>query len=256
MRVKFLQINIFKGKFLEELVEFIKKQEPDIITMQEVSAGNVNFYVEKTNLFDLLKERLGDYRGVFHSNTKIVDSPTALFGNAVFSKKPICGSQVIGLQTFRHLTFDEFNNNTDDVWSKLSRHMLDAVIDFGDFRLHAISTHFRRIVPPVDNPQSTKQAKLIASHLQFLGNEPFIVGGDFNMPPESEVIKIVSGAANNLMTDSGVKQTLNPRVHELGDRGYLVDFIFTSKHFKKVSLDVPQVTVSDHLPIVAELELL
>lgn len=253
MTLKFLQINVFKGKFLDELVSFIKETDPDICAMQEVSSGKINFYMGTQNTFEILKERLG-WNAVFYSDVEIVDDPLSLFGNAVFSKYPILKSNVVPLKTFRPVTLFEFNNNPNDIWADLPRHMLDATVDFSGMQIHAVSVHGRRVVPPIDSPESTRQAKLMTKYLKSLGGEPFIVGGDFNMPPETEVIKIMETVSGNLMADSGVKQTLNPKVHELGEKGYLVDFIFTSKHFKKISLDVPQVTVSDHLPVVAELE--
>ncbi len=254
MNLKFLQVNFFKGKYWDDLLDFIKQENADIISMQEVSSGQINFFNDKNiDLFELIKELTG-YYGVFHTDVEIVDDPKALFGNAIFSKWPILSSGVIALNIFRPLTLDEFNHD-DRVWAEMSRHMLDATIDIGGRKIHGISVHGRRVAPPRDDEENMRQAKLMAEHLKSLGDEPFILGGDFNMPLESEVIKIVSAVSNNLMTNSGVRQTLNPKVHELGEKGYLVDFIFTSKHFKKISLDVPQVTVSDHLPVVAILEL-
>ncbi|MDO8487003.1 MAG: endonuclease/exonuclease/phosphatase family protein [Candidatus Curtissbacteria bacterium] len=256
MRLKFLQVNIFRGKFLGSLLDFIEKVDPDIITMQEVSCGEINLYEDKkADLFELIKGKTG-YDGVFHSDTSLSGSPFSRFGNGVFSKWPINSSAVVPLATYGSLTLDEFNNNKGDVWARLSRHMLDAEIEIEGKAVHAISIHGRRIAPPLDDPENIRQAHVMANHLKSFGDKPFIVGGDFNMPPGTEVIKIVSSVASNLMADCGVKQTLNPQEHELGEKGYLVDFIFTSKHFKKISLEVPQVTVSDHLPVVAELEML
>jgi len=250
-----LDINIYKGKFLEQLLDYIKKVDPDICAMQEVSAGETNsFKDKKVDLFELITRKTG-YNGVFHADVAIASDPSALFGNAVFSTYPILKSHVVKLKTFRPLTLFEFRNNPGNIWAKLPRHMLDVLIDFDGKPIHAISVHGRRVAPPVDSPESTRQAQVMADYLKSLGNAPFIVGGDFNMPPGSEVIKIVSAVSNNLMIGSGASQTLNPKVHVLGEKGYLVDFIFTSKHFKKISLDVPQVTVSDHLPVVAELEI-
>lgn len=256
MRLKFLQINIFKGKFLDELLEYIKAVNPDIIVMQEISCGKINLFKdEKADLVELIRVKTG-YHGVFHSDVEIVGDPSALFGNAVFAKRPILKSHVVELKTFRPLTFFELRNNPGNIWAELPRHMLDAVVDFDGEQIHAISVHGRRVAPPVDDLENVRQAHLMADHLKSLGDELFIVGGDFNMPLQSEVIKIISSVSENLMERSGVRQTLNPKVHVLGEKGFLVDFIFTSKHFKKISLEVPQVMVSDHLPVVAELELL
>lgn len=254
MRLKFLQVNIFKGKFLEALLDFIKAVDPDIIAMQEVSRDETNLYADKkADLFELIKSKTG-YNGVFHSDVEITNNPSAAFGNAIFSKLPILKSSVVVLNTFRPVTPDEFNNRPD-VWAYFSRHMLDTTLDSRGTQIHAISIHGRRIAPPADDAENVRQACIMANYLKSLEDEPFIVGGDFNMPPGTEVIKLISEVSDNLMINSGVKQTLNPKVHILRDRGYLVDYIFTSKHFKKISLEVPQVTISDHLPVVAELEL-
>lgn len=251
MVLKVIQLNLFKGKFLPEAIDFLKSQSPDIITMQEVSAGVVNFYEKKdADLFRILKDELG-LAGVYHSDIKLSDEPSAKFGNAVFSKWPILESKVVPLNYLGPITLSEFKNT--NVWARFSRHMLDAIVDVEGFRLHAISVHGRRIAPPADDDENVRQAVKMAEYIKSLGDQPFIVGGDFNMPQGSKVIEIVSGVSNNLMENSGVVQTLNPKVHELGENGYLVDFVFSSKHFKKISVEVSQVTISDHLPVIAEL---
>jgi len=252
--LKFIQVNIYKGRYFQELLEFLEAERPDVISAQEVTTGAVNFYEDKdADLFELLKKAL-QMEGVFHSDVEIKDEPNAAFGNAVFAKRPIIKSSVVKLKTFRPVTLSEFNNNTGNIWARLPRHMLDAVVDLGDFKLHVISVHARRIVPPADDSENLRQARLMAAYVESLGRALFILGGDFNMPPASEVIKTVCGAANNLMESSAIKQTLNPKVHELGDNGYLVDYIFTSRYFRLKSLQVPQVMVSDHLPVVVQLE--
>ena len=59
MKIKALQVNIWKGKFLDGLVEFLKREDPDIIFMQEVTTGALNFYENKSvDLFEELKDRL------------------------------------------------------------------------------------------------------------------------------------------------------------------------------------------------------
>lgn len=254
-KIKFIQINIYKGRYFENLLDFLKKENPDFISMQEVTTGRLNLTGDERNLFEVIKQKL-DYNGVFHFDTNLIDDPNSFFGNAVFSKVPIVKSNIVQLKTFGPVTLFDFNNNVGGLWKNLSRHMLDAIVDLDNFRVHVISVHARRIAPPIDDAENVRHAKIMADYLKLLGDEPFIVGGDFNMPQGSQVIKIISDVSNNLIENSGIPQTLNPDVHELGEKGYLVDFIFTSRHFRKVSIDALQVTISDHLPVVAELELL
>ena len=57
--LKFIQINIYKGKYFEALLDFLKKQDADVITMQEVTVGGFNLTDDKSvNLFEILKEKL------------------------------------------------------------------------------------------------------------------------------------------------------------------------------------------------------
>ena len=137
----------------------------------------------------------------------------------------------------------------------MSRSLVQATIQLENLTIIAISVHGAWTAPPTDNEETIRQANLIASHLKSLGDAPFILGGDLNMPPESKVVGIISQAASNLMLDSGIKQTTHPTVHKIAPRGYLIDYVFTSKHFKKISIEAPEVLVSDHLPVIATLEI-
>lgn len=254
MKLKFIQVNIYKGKFLDALVDFLKTEDADIIAMQEVAAGDVSFFENRDlNLFEYLKEKLG-MNGVFHSDIDISDSKNSLFGNAVFSKFPILRTKIVTLASYRPFTLEEFQNNIGNIWASVPRHVLDATLDVDGTKVHAMSAHGRRIAPPKDDEENLRQAGVIAEHLKSLRGEPYILGGDFNMPLGSKTVDTISAVSNNLMEGLGVSQTLNPRVHILKDKGYLVDLVFTSGQFKSLNVEVPQVDVSDHLPIVAELE--
>lgn len=250
--IKFIQINIYKGKYLEALVEFLQRENPDIITMQEVSVAEANLCSDKSaNLFELIRGEMG-LGGVYTTDVKLEGFPNSAFGNAVLSRFPITGHKMIKLKEFRPLTLEEFSS-TESIWPFIPRHLLDATIDLDGQSLHAISWHGAWTAPPQDTPETERQAKIVVDHLSSI-SVPFIIGGDLNTIPQSKTIQMVSSIATNLMEGSGILQTMNSRLHRIGSRGYLVDYIFTSKHFKKISLDVPQVDVSDHLPVVAELE--
>lgn len=249
--IKFIQVNIYKGKYLENLVEFLKGQNPDVVFMQEVCVGAVSLYSDKNlPMFSYIRDKL-HLDGVYNSDVKISDSPATRFGNAVLSKLPIVRSQVVILKEFRPITVLEFDD--DNVWPKFPRHMLDVTVAIGGDLCHAISCHGAWTAPPTDTQETQRQADLIAGYLRSLGSEPFVMGTDLNMPPESGVIKTISQVAKNLMLGSKIKQTTHPTIHKIAPRGYLVDYIFTSKHFKLRSLEAPLVTVSDHLPVVAKL---
>ncbi|MBI2327437.1 endonuclease/exonuclease/phosphatase family protein [Candidatus Curtissbacteria bacterium] len=250
--LKFIQVNIYKGKYLDALVDFLKSEDPDFVSMQEVSSGVVNECADrKIDLFGFLGEKLKMY-GRFSDNVALSDFDDSGLGNAVLSKLPIIDSKVEVLKDFRRLLLSELKD--DKFWPEIKRSIVDVSVKINGEILHAMSVHGAWTAPPTDTNETARQAKLIASYLKSLGDVPFILGGDFNMPPEMKVIKIISGVANNLMLGSPFKYTTHPEVHKIVPRKLLVDYIFTSRHFKKISLAVPEVLVSDHLPVVAQLE--
>lgn len=249
--IKFIQINIYKGAYLENLLSFLEEQEPDVVSMQEVSSGRINVYQDKTvNLFDLIRDKLG-YRGVYNGDLKLEGDASSTFGNAVLTRLPVLGSHIQVIKEFRPLTLEEVHSGVE-VWPLIPRHVLDLMVDVDGKKVHTMSWHGAWTAPPQDTEETIRQAKLIAEYLISL-NEPFILGCDSNELLQSETIQTINQVAVNIMEGSGILQTTHPKIHKIVPRGYLIDYIFTSRDIQLKSVTVPQVTVSDHLPVVAEL---
>src|SRR3989344_889021 len=110
MRIKFIQINIYKGRYLDELVAFLKMEDADFISMQEVTTSSFNLFADKNvSLFELLGSRL-QMHGVFNGDLKLKGDDSSVFGNAVFSKYKIVGEKVLTLKKLRPLTIEELDN--------------------------------------------------------------------------------------------------------------------------------------------------
>ena len=248
--IKFIQINIYKGKYLDSLLDFLKSQDPDIISMQEVTAAEMNLCDKTLDLFEYFKKELG-LNGVLDKVMQPIDSKGSYLGNAVFSKHQIIDSETLVLKTFNEFTLAKFHDFKN--FTNFPRNLLSAECVLDGQKIRAISWHAAWTAPPADTEETLRQAKLVAD---FLGNlkEPFILGCDMNAVPQSKTAGLINKAANNLMMNSGVLQTNHPKIHKIAPRGFLIDYIFTSHHFKLKKLEVPEVTISDHLPVIAELE--
>ena len=136
---------------------------------------------------------------------------------------------------------------------------IDCFVNAGGVQLRVISVHGAWTKNPVDTPEKVRQAVILKGHIQKLGGTPFLIGGDMNEPPSSQVIRSIEEVARNATTTlkSSVTRSTHPKIHKtvsFRPEGLLVDYIFTSKHFDVLSVDAPEVTVSDHLPIRAVLE--
>lgn len=251
-RLKFIQINIYKGLYLAALLDFLREEKPDIVSFQEVSAGCVNLCIDKTiNLFEYTKNNL-NMDGVFHKDVEILDVAGSFIGNAVFAVYPIIENNVVTLKVPARFSEQEFSGMQD--FSQFPRHLLDVTCDFKGNKIHVLSWHGAWTAPPTDTEETLRQANMVAGYLQAL-DEPYILGGDLNAVIQSKTVGIINRVANNLMFNSGVLQTTHPKIHKIAPRGFLIDYVFCSKNFSLQKLEVPEVIVSDHLPIICELEI-
>src|SRR3989344_3014058 len=221
-RIKVIQINIYKGRYLESLADFLIREKPDLVTLQEVSSGKVNLFSDTSiNLFEYLKEKIGLF-GFFSQDQKLKEDSNSKFGNAIFSRWPIKSTKVLILKKFRPLTLEEFRDSK--YWPHVTRTLVDAVISLNSKSVHLMSWHGAWTAPPTETAENTRQAKLVADYLESLNtdNQSFILGGDLNMPPGTKVMETVSKVANNLMQDSPFKYTTHPKIHKIVPRKLLV----------------------------------
>lgn len=254
MLFKFIQVNIYKGRYLDALIDFIGRENPDFISMQEVTTNGFNLYRDKNvNLFEVLKERLG-MDGKFYGDLKLAGDKLSVFGNAVFSKLPIYKSTICVLKKFRPVSNDELDGKSGEIREQIDRHFLDCEVNFGGRDMHILSWHGAWTAPPQDTDETWKQANIVYDYLAKIKG-PFILGGDLNAVMEGKTIGLISSVAKNLMPESGAQVTTNLKVHKIAPRGFLIDYIFTSFDIKMISVKVPEITVSDHLPVIAELEI-
>lgn len=243
------------GKYLEDLVNFLNHEKPDIITMEEVSTNKFNLCEDQTiSLFDTICKETG-LRGVYEPAAVLMNNSSSTLGNAVISRFDTVEKKIIVLKKFRPITKEEYENpKFAHLFPKEEKHLLDLCLSIEGKNVHIISWHGAWVMNATDSFESIRQAKIVASHLKII-KEPFILGGDLNVGPGTNTVEIINKVANNLMTDSGIIQTTHPTVHKISPKGFLIDYIFTSGHFRVKSLKVQEVVVSDHLPVICELEL-
>lgn len=250
-QIKFIQVNIYKGKYLDALIKFLNEQKADFVSMQEVASGDIGYFGDKnTNIYEKILKDTG-YFGYFESDQEFSDSPISVTGNAVLSKYPIKSTNYLEVCKFRPMTVAEFSDPV--FFSKDSHTLVDATVNFEGKNIHILSDHGAWAAPPTDTKETIEGATKIANYLKSL-KEPFIFGIDFNAVIQSKTVGIVNCVANNLLFESGILQTTHPEIHKIAPRGFLIDFIFTSSEFKLISIEAPEIIVSDHLPVVAILE--
>lgn len=111
----------------------------------------------------------------------------------------------------------------------------------------------------LDNPKRIQQSENICKKISEQTGK-IILGGDFNLMPETESIKILEQSGlRNLIKEFQIKETRS----ELNflkfkdssfDIQHYADFAFVSKEVVVKNFSVPNVNISDHLPLILEVE--
>ena len=108
----------------------------------------------------------------------------------------------------------------------------------------------------LDTPERISQSQKIFNFLAGEQGEK-ILGGDFNLMPDTESIRMIEEMGmRNLIKEFNIGTTrseLNYARYPEERRQYFSDYVFTSSGIKIASFQVPQLTISDHLPMILEI---
>jgi endonuclease/exonuclease/phosphatase family metal-dependent hydrolase len=255
MRVWLLQLNMFHGKYLAELIRFLKKNQFDIIMLQEVSGGKLTQNKVK-NTFQTLQKKL-EYQGVLGIDWTLPGDNKDYNGNAIFCKKSIDiqGGEKVWLRKSRGT-----KNTGSGALKSISnpRSVLSVNAQINGKPLKFITTHLVRGPDNLDTKYKLNQTKKLYKYLKTV-KIPFILTGDFNVTPNTKLIKNLDKLGANLTRKYKLKNTLNHRVHyarHLFPPGIAVDYIYTHPKIrvKKFRL-IDKPTLSDHFGLALEFEI-
>lgn len=254
MALKVIQVNIWHGRLLGALLDFLRDEAPDVVTMQEVTGGMENEGPDASvDTFAYLRDGLG-YQGALGIAHESNDRGVRTYcGNAVLVKGGVRSYRTIWLRAPRRGA----RWQPPHAQPHFPRFAIEADAVVGGRSLRVLAVHGAWTREPTETPEKLRQARRLAAHLRSLGGVPFILGIDANMPPHSEVVRTLDAVACNAVRGSAITRTTHPTIHTTAKTkpvGLLVDFIYTSSHFRVTEIDTPEVTVTDHLPVRAILE--
>ena len=241
MQLKILSWNIWCGKYLDEVADFLRKADADIIALQEVLENP-----DGTNIAQTIAKELG-YECVFNigmempahflNNPALAGRETVRFGNAILSKHKIVADRS------HELSLDE------------KRGVAEADIQIGENILRAFSIHLKHTHQTQMDVQD-RQADRLA---KMLTEKKTIVMGDFNSLSESYPIEKMKSIMNDTEPDSATPTWSVYKdgctICQLDEVRHKLDYIFTSKDLKSSSFKVYDSKGSDHLPISAMIEI-
>lgn len=230
------------------VIEFLKKENADIINLQEISKGmgttNGDYFCTYEKLQEALK-----YKYYFYLPTRGGRFGTHFVseGQLILSKYPITYKKAICTQGKPNLHSGFVGKK--DLKVNVLQH---AKIKIGskivnDLNYHGYFIWGTRAGNRITESHSKKILKYMNSIDQ---NEHIILSGDFNLSPRSKSLRIISREYPDLISKYKIKTTRN----KLSREKTSVDNILVNGQVKIKSLKVPMVYTSDHLPLVMKFE--
>ena len=108
----------------------------------------------------------------------------------------------------------------------------------------------------LDNPKRIKQSREIIDFMAKIDG-PKIIGGDFNLELMTESVAMFEkNGYRNLIKEFNIKTTRNRLIWERypESKQYFADYVFVNPEVKIKNFEVPQNEISDHLPLILEIE--
>lgn len=251
MLLKILTVNIWNGEFTDSsLLPFLLQENADILLFQEMYNGNNREYPANFRAFDVIKKALHMPYTLFGPQFKaIYDTVQADRGNAVFSKFPL---ELVGNYFFGKSYVSIENEMTLGDWRDSPRNLLHTSVALKDTTLDIFCIHGEWDFHGNDSPARTHMGNVILDKIK--GKEHVLLAGDFNMFPHTLCIDGIEEMLTNVFKDE-LKTTFNLKHKDTSAFGNsVVDMMFVSPEIKVVNHYMPDVDVSDHMPLIAELE--
>ena|SRR3989344_6880038 len=234
--MKIISLNTCGGTLRAPLMDFILRDAPstDVFCFQEmyqndaeITAALHNFSVEFTAAVE------GQGLAIFTKKTH-----TAAYGS-VF----VAGSYNTLIPEGSHLN-----------WPTVLQYA-EIAGPSGTFvfaHIHCLSYPGNKL----DTPDRLAQSDAIVRWVRSQKN-PTVLSGDFNLLPDTKSIaKIEEIPMRNLIKEYGI-QTTRPMNHLFKypehRRQFFADYAFVSPQIKVNSFSVPDIEISDHLPLILEL---
>lgn len=233
------------------VIHYIRRNDFDIVCLQEVEVYKDNHYLTLPELRDALRQYPYTYYDFKIYNNR------RQFGNVVFSKYPL-----LNKQTIRYDSRSNISSRCDvviegDTLRLIVNHLESNRFTKNDFAVDTLNSDQLKASASRISEKLGKAGKTRRQQARILRQEinqspyPVIVVGDFNAIPLSPTYWIMSHGLRDCFLESSRGQLGNTYVrHGLGIR---IDYILSTKQIHPTSCQVDKVDYSDHYPVHATL---
>jgi len=229
--MKIIFLNCWHGKIRNRLLNFIEENasKTDIFVFSEVTS----------EMSPVFSGKLVNFSGSYVSNS-------AKSGQAMF----ICRN----VQLVFTEKVDLYKQQPGDTGC-----LQKVKLKVGNLEFYVGGVHGKALPgDKLDSEIRLSQSKKILESFST-ENAPRIIGGDFNLMPGTRSIKMFEEAGyRNLIKKFSIKDTrgeLNRRQFKKDEIQYFADYVFISPEVKVKKFSVPNLEISDHLPLMLDFEI-
>jgi endonuclease/exonuclease/phosphatase family metal-dependent hydrolase len=251
LTIKIVSLNMWVGgKLFPAILDFLKVQDADVVALQEVSNGNGAHLSDQYRSMEVLKDSLGypyqEFAQIFVLETPEGQIP---LGSAVLSKFPLN----VKPSRFFVEPDREVYQDLPEQWPLMPRMMQHVELNTPAGTIDLFNIHgVWDLAGDSASPARLKMKDIVLEEIK--GRPKVLLTGDSNASQGNPIWQDVGRRLTNAMP--GVDSTFNMRRKD--SPGYAtaaVDVLYVSPEIKVLAKAVPDVDISDHLPLVAELDI-
>ncbi|HAI22535.1 TPA: hypothetical protein DCP77_00525 [Candidatus Collierbacteria bacterium] len=277
---KLLQLNVLNFVYFDRIIDLINKENPDIVTFQEVSENNLmrsssfadtSAYTGKDYIQELTNRTNLKYGHFFKSwGVSFGNNLKCNWGVGIYSKYPIVDYNYFYdrqsptyyiSEKDRDPFFMSEDKKIRDVYSMQKPSVFAcALLSVDNVLVKVYTGHFAISELCTETLQRINQVKQIISFIDNQKLFPTIISADFNMTEDGLSISTLKSKYTYLTPN--IKNTLDRKIHPAFDqnraiRGLVfedlkVDHVFGKKINLIESYTDEDSHVSDHLPVIVK----
>ncbi len=254
--MKLVSLNVYGGKFFKPLMEFLKEQakDADIFCFQEMlNAPQGAERQEGKSVQDLFQRCAGilsEFEGFFDSvEENWVEDMKAPWGLATFVRRTIPLSERGEFFVFRERNTMEKQNP-----STIPRLVQYAKFAYNSKQFTLCNFHglYSAGSKKLDTPDRIEQCKRVRDYLNRQSGAK-ILCGDFNLAQNTESLRMLEKEMRNLITEYGITSTRSSMYYRnYATETHFGDYVIVSPEVQVSDFSVPNIHISDHLPLIME----
>jgi len=269
--MKIISLNAYFGTCFDPLMEFIEHEaaNTDIFCLQEMVSAEQNLKQvddkgKRLNVLQEIVQRLPDHQLFFAPMQSDFETNPTIYGHSEIGVAIFVKNNLLITKNDYFFLCNNYNSFVPGDYSTIGFPTQWVQFNFDGQPLTICSVHGNSEPGhKLDTPERLLQSQKI---IDFLKTQPGqkIVMGDFNLLPNTESVQMFKPAGfRNLIEEykiSSTRGTNNRKLHPefgVGKYGFqeFADYTFVSPEIKVTEFTVPEVPVSDHLPMILKIEI-